>query len=72
MERTSRPDLNGAARRGSSYSNQAGGNCVEVADSFPGVVPVRDSKVPYGPTLIVDSEAWAVFIARVKVGSYRF
>ncbi|GHA31325.1 hypothetical protein GCM10010372_34180 [Streptomyces tauricus] len=45
---------------------------MEVADSFPGVVPVRDSKVPYGPTLVVDSGAWAVFIARVKVGSYRF
>ncbi|MGW0573106.1 DUF397 domain-containing protein [Streptomyces tauricus] len=43
-----------------------------MADSFPGVVPVRDSKVPYGPTLVVDSGAWAAFIARVKAGSYRF
>ncbi|MDN3061020.1 DUF397 domain-containing protein, partial [Streptomyces sp. SRF1] len=41
MERVSRPDLNGAAWRKSSYSNQAGGDCVEVVDGIPGVVPVR-------------------------------
>ncbi|MFD3732575.1 DUF397 domain-containing protein, partial [Streptomyces sp. NPDC058632] len=30
MARISRPDLNDADWRSSSYSNQAGGNCVEV------------------------------------------
>ncbi|MFE7810575.1 DUF397 domain-containing protein, partial [Streptomyces sp. NPDC057433] len=43
MERTSRPDPTGAAWRKSSYSNQAGGDCVEVADGFRTLVPVRDS-----------------------------
>ncbi|MGW4157860.1 DUF397 domain-containing protein, partial [Micromonospora chersina] len=45
MERRSRPDLNGVAWRRNSYSNQEGGNCVEVADRYPeAAVPVRDSK----------------------------
>ncbi|MFH8975202.1 DUF397 domain-containing protein [Streptomyces sp. NPDC017890] len=42
-------DPNGVAWRRSGYSNQEGGDCVEVADGFTGVVPVRDSKVPGGP-----------------------
>ncbi|MFL4494855.1 DUF397 domain-containing protein, partial [Streptomyces sp. VTCC 41912] len=33
----------------SSYSGDNGGNCIEVAPGFPGVVPVRDSKDPRGP-----------------------
>ncbi|MFG3496175.1 DUF397 domain-containing protein [Streptomyces sp. NPDC047886] len=53
----------GAARwRKSSYSS-GGGECVEVADNLPGVVPVRDSKVPDGPAVIVGARAWAVFVA---------
>ncbi|MFD8361732.1 DUF397 domain-containing protein, partial [Streptomyces hygroscopicus] len=43
------PDLSVAAWRKSSYSNPDGGNCVEVADNLPGIVPVRDSKNPDGP-----------------------
>ncbi|MPY60232.1 DUF397 domain-containing protein [Streptomyces spongiae] len=66
MERRSRPDLNGAAWRKSSYSNQEGGNCVEVADGFPAVVPVRDSKVPHGPVLCFEAASWAVFIDELK------
>ncbi|MEU3073953.1 DUF397 domain-containing protein [Streptomyces laurentii] len=34
--------------RSSSYSS-GNGQCVEVADHLPGVVPVRDSKRPAGP-----------------------
>jgi hypothetical protein len=68
VPRTSRPDLNGAAWRKSSYSNQEGGNCVEVADGFPGVVPVRDSKDPDGPALVFAAASWAAFIAEVKAG----
>ncbi|MPY55091.1 DUF397 domain-containing protein [Streptomyces sp. K1PN6] len=71
MERTSRPDLNGAAWRKSSYSNQEGGNCVEVADGFPGVVPVRDSKVPHGPALSFEARSWAAFIGELKAGQHR-
>ncbi|WP_234365372.1 DUF397 domain-containing protein [Streptomyces sp. RTd22] len=65
MERVSRPDLNGAAWRKSSYSNQAGGDCVEVADGIPGVVPVRDSKSPHGPVLAFPAASWAAFIGEL-------
>ncbi|OWA21693.1 DUF397 domain-containing protein [Streptomyces sp. CS057] len=57
-----RPDLTAAAWRSSSYSNQEGGNCVQVADGFPGVVPVRDSKNPTGPVLVPAAAAWSAFI----------
>ncbi|WPP31048.1 DUF397 domain-containing protein [Streptomyces sp. CL7] len=66
MARTFRPDPTGAARRRSSYSNQEGGNCVEVVDGLPGVVPVRDSKVPQGPTLCFEGGSWAAFIGDLK------
>ncbi|MGX1566380.1 DUF397 domain-containing protein [Streptomyces sp. NPDC055506] len=72
MERRSRPDLNGAAWRKSSYSNQEGGNCVEVADGFQeAVVPVRDSKVPQGPALCFASASWTAFIGELKAGRDR-
>jgi hypothetical protein len=41
---------------------------VEVADGFPGVVPVRDSKDPDGPALVFPAASWAAFIAEVKAG----
>lgn len=69
MERVSRPDLNGATWRKSSYSNQEGGDCVEVADGIPGVVPVRDSKRPDGPTLVFPAGSWATFIDELKLGA---
>uniref|UniRef100_A0AAU2V8M4 DUF397 domain-containing protein n=1 Tax=Streptomyces sp. NBC_00003 TaxID=2903608 RepID=A0AAU2V8M4_9ACTN len=59
-------DLSAAAWRKSSYSNSEGGSCVEVADGFPGVMPVRDSKVPAGPALVFGSAPWASFIESVK------
>ncbi|MEU3073169.1 DUF397 domain-containing protein [Streptomyces laurentii] len=55
-----------AAWHKSSYSNSSGGNCLEVADDAPGLVPVRDSKQPHGPVLLVTAAAWAPFIASVK------
>jgi hypothetical protein len=58
----SRPDLSGAAWRKSSYSNQGGGDCVEVADGFTGVVPIRDSKHPHHPALVVTDGAWGAFV----------
>ncbi|MGW1884900.1 DUF397 domain-containing protein [Streptomyces sp. NPDC001970] len=48
--------------RKSSYSNGQGGDCVEVLDDIPGVVPVRDSKTPTGPVLVVTAAAWAAFV----------
>ncbi|UIX32129.1 DUF397 domain-containing protein [Streptomyces sp. GQFP] len=66
MERRSLPELNGAVWRRSSYSNQEGGDCVEVADEFRAVVPVRDSKVPQGSALCFDAASWAAFIGELK------
>ncbi len=64
------PDLSIAAWRKSSYSNNDGGNCVEVAENLPGLVPVRDSKDPHGPALVFTSAAWGSFIAGVKAGAF--
>ncbi|WP_328951749.1 DUF397 domain-containing protein [Streptomyces sp. NBC_00184] len=55
-----------AAPAKSSYSNTSGGDCLEVADGHPGLVPVRDSKRPHGPVLLVDAAAWAPFVEAVK------
>ncbi len=61
------PDLSTARWRKSSYTgNQQGDACVEVSDDFPGTVPVRDSKNPTGPVLILDGTAWRPFIDGIK------
>jgi hypothetical protein len=39
---------------------------VEVADGFPGIVPVRDSKAPHGPVLAFPAGAWAAFTGELK------
>ncbi|MFF3406747.1 DUF397 domain-containing protein [Streptomyces sp. NPDC002742] len=45
---------------------------MEVADRFRGaVVPVRDSKVPYGPALCFEAASWAAFIGELKDGRHR-
>jgi hypothetical protein len=62
-------DLSNARWRKSNYSGGSGGeDCVEVADGVPGVVPVRDSKVPDGPALVVGAPAWTEFIRTVAGG----
>lgn len=66
--RVPRVDVSAAAWRKSSYSNPDGGACVEVADGFPGAVPVRDSKSRRGPALLFEAPAWAAFIEGVKSG----
>lgn len=65
-----RVELSAATWRKSSYSNADGGNCVEVADGFPGVLPVRDSKCPEGPALVVPAPAWADFVGAVQGGRF--
>ncbi|MEU2389418.1 DUF397 domain-containing protein [Streptomyces sp. NPDC007369] len=55
-----------ASWRKSSYSNASGGDCVEVADGLPGLVPVRDSKRPGGPVVVITAAAWGPFVAAVK------
>ncbi|MFF1928529.1 DUF397 domain-containing protein [Streptomyces sp. NPDC058228] len=59
-------DLATATWHKSSYSGASGGDCLEVADSHPGVVPVRDSKVPDGPALVFRTAAWSCFVADLK------
>lgn len=63
---SNRIDLSDALWFKSSYSNGDGGNCLEVADNIPGLVPVRDSKVPHGPALILTTAVWAPFVASLK------
>ena len=63
---THSPDLSTAHWRSSSYSNTNGGECVQVSDDFPGLVPVRDSKNPTGPALVLRAAAWSAFVSSVK------
>ncbi|MFI6056454.1 DUF397 domain-containing protein [Streptomyces violascens] len=49
----------------STYSSD-GGNCVEVAHGVTGAMPVRDSKNPAGPALVVSDTSWNVFLDAVK------
>jgi hypothetical protein len=65
------PDLSLAHWRKSSYSNADGGDCVEVAPGIPHVVPVRDSKNPEGPALLIPAASWTAFVATVKAGHFR-
>ncbi|WP_316528462.1 DUF397 domain-containing protein [Kitasatospora brasiliensis] len=53
----------------SSYSSN-GGQCVEVSDSLPGVVPVRDSKDPEGPALTFPADAWSSFVFGIRSGEF--
>ncbi|MFJ7102418.1 DUF397 domain-containing protein [Streptomyces albogriseolus] len=39
---------------------------MEVAGGLPGVVPVRDSKVPQGPALCFQGASWVAFIGDLK------
>ncbi|MGW4755215.1 DUF397 domain-containing protein [Streptomyces chartreusis] len=51
------------SRRWQHPSPDDGGECVEVADSLPGIIPVRDSKNPEGPALVFPTPVWALFVA---------
>ncbi|MEW2081488.1 DUF397 domain-containing protein [Streptomyces sp. NPDC005283] len=37
-----------------------------MADGFPGVVPVRDSKSPNRPALFLSAACWASFMGELK------
>jgi hypothetical protein len=56
--------------RKSSHSGVDNGDCVEVADGYPGVVPVRDSKHPHGPALLVPTGSWSAFVTGVKAEDF--
>ncbi|MBP0454512.1 DUF397 domain-containing protein [Kitasatospora sp. RG8] len=63
-------DLTNATWCKSSYSGGNGGECIEVAPGFPGLVPVRDSKDPSGPALTFTSTAWTAFLTAVHTGEF--
>ncbi|MCP9945751.1 DUF397 domain-containing protein [Streptomyces somaliensis] len=54
--------------RKSSHSASDSGSCVEVLDGHPSGVPVRDSKIPHGPALVVPVGQWAAFITALRNG----
>lgn len=60
-------DLTDAQWVKSRYSGN-GGECIEIAPNFPGLVPVRDSKNPTGPALAFPATAFTSFLAAVKRG----
>jgi hypothetical protein len=62
-------DLTRAEWRKSSRSGDNGGNCVEVARNFPGIVAIRDSKDPSRPVLTVSRDNWASFITRLRAAA---
>jgi hypothetical protein len=59
-------DLSRARWHKSSHSNGGEGACVEVADNLPGIVAVRDSNDPHGPSLVFTSTVWRTFIHAVR------
>ncbi len=64
-------DLTGVAWRKSSYSNENGGNCVEVADLPDGGRAVRDTKDHgRGPVLLFTAAEWEAFANGVKDGEF--
>ena len=48
----------------SSYSDDEGADCVEVA--FATAIHVRDSKNPVGPELHLTAPAWTAFLSEVS------
>lgn len=63
---TAHVDLSQVSWRKSSYSDGNGGSCVEVADGFTAVLPVRDSKRPNGPVLTFGHPQWSAFVAALR------
>ncbi|AXK33446.1 DUF397 domain-containing protein [Streptomyces armeniacus] len=56
--------------RKSSYSSPDNDSCVEVIDGYASGIPVRDSKDPHGPALVVEPAAWSSFVSAVKRGEF--
>jgi Domain of unknown function (DUF397) len=63
-------ELSTALWRKSSYSNNGGLTCVEVALNLPGIVAVRDSKNPDSAQLIFTPAEWTAFTAGIRDGEF--
>ncbi|MET8977719.1 DUF397 domain-containing protein [Streptomyces sp. NPDC004539] len=62
-------DLRGLTWIKSTYSDGEGGNCVEWAPAYAAthpLVPLRDSKNPTGPTLMLTPTAFAGLVALAR------
>ncbi|MDF5751835.1 DUF397 domain-containing protein [Spongiactinospora sp. TRM90649] len=59
-------NLHPAQWRKARASGANGEQCVEVATNLPGIVAVRDSKDPNGPTLHFTHTEWAAFLRTTK------
>jgi hypothetical protein len=62
-------DLSEAVWRKSSYSGGES-QCVEIADGFLGIVPIRDSKDLSGPRLVFKADVWTPFLRTMKTGEF--
>ncbi|SFC13103.1 DUF397 domain-containing protein [Streptomyces aidingensis] len=60
-----KPAVEGPWRK-SSFSGNDNAQCLEVRDGVPGVVPVRDGKVPGAGGLTVRADAWRAFVGMVR------
>ncbi len=74
MNKYEKPSLAGVEVSGlswmtSSYSNGAGGMCVEVAPLGAGMV-VRDSKNPAGAVLAFSAAEWDAFLSGARAGEF--
>lgn len=56
----------------SSYSNDTGGSCVEIAPLTGSQVGIRDSKDKAGPALVVPAAAWSSFVGLVRSSDVDF
>ncbi|MFF5110438.1 DUF397 domain-containing protein [Streptosporangium sp. NPDC000509] len=63
------PDLAATLAWRKSTLSDGGNGCVEVATNLPGLVAVRDSKDPSGPTLTFSPTAWNDFLAGIRNGT---
>jgi hypothetical protein len=64
--RSTRADLTSATWRKSTYSDGGGGDCLEIATNILDTVPVRDSKNPTGPMLLLGPSAWTAFVTDIR------
>ncbi|WP_079053965.1 DUF397 domain-containing protein [Streptomyces graminilatus] len=55
----------------SSYSNGAGGECVECARADDGGALVRDSKSVGGPVIVVRGQGWQTFVRALDNGELK-
>ncbi|MEV0266476.1 DUF397 domain-containing protein [Streptomyces sp. NPDC050617] len=66
-------DLKHVTWRKSSHSSPEGGNCLEWAPVIAAthdVIPVRDSKNPGGPALLLSVGAWGAFMDALKTDAF--